>query len=111
MTTAIQDAPQHLGKEIEIKGWTYNLRSSGSIAFLQLRDGTGRIQGVVVKNDVPTETWEASGKLTIESSVVVHGLVKEDKHRRALRQRASSEPGDFANVRPQVYNFLLGKTN
>jgi asparaginyl-tRNA synthetase len=78
MVTSIKDAKNHLGKEVEIRGWTHNIRSSGAIAFLQLRDGTGRFQGVVVKNDVTPETWDAAKSLTIESSVIVRGMVKED---------------------------------
>lgn len=78
MVVTIKDAKNHLGAEVEIRGWTHNIRSSGSIAFLQLRDGTGRFQGVVVKNDVAPEIWDAAKSLTIESSVIVRGIVKED---------------------------------
>lgn len=78
MVIDIKDANQHLGEEVEIRGWSHNIRSSGSIAFLQLRDGTGRLQGVVVKNDVAPEAWDAAKSLTIESSVIVRGTVKED---------------------------------
>jgi len=78
MATDIKNAASLIGKEIEVRGWTHNIRSSGSIAFLQLRDGTGRLQGVVVKNDVTPETWDAAKSLTIESSVIVRGTVKED---------------------------------
>ncbi|MEY4744676.1 MAG: hypothetical protein RL272_621 [Candidatus Parcubacteria bacterium] len=78
MVIDIKDAKSHLGKEVELRGWTHNIRSSGSIAFLQLRDGTGRLQGVVVKNDVAPAAWDAAKSLTIESSVIVRGTVKED---------------------------------
>ncbi len=78
MVTTIKDAKKHLGEEVEVRGWTHNIRSSGAIAFLQLRDGSGRFQGVVVKNDVTPETWDAAKSLTIESSVIVRGTVKED---------------------------------
>ena len=43
---AISDIGRHVDQDVEIRGWLYNLRSKGKIAFLQLRDGTGRIQGV-----------------------------------------------------------------
>ncbi|HSD11944.1 MAG TPA: asparagine--tRNA ligase [Patescibacteria group bacterium] len=78
MVIDIKDAKTHLGEEVELRGWTHNIRSSGSIAFLQLRDGSGRLQGVVVKNDVAPATWDAAKSLTIESSVIVRGTVKED---------------------------------
>ncbi|MFC1638874.1 asparagine--tRNA ligase, partial [Patescibacteria group bacterium] len=68
-----------VGEKVEIRGWCYNLRSSGKIAFLQLRDGTGRIQGVAPKNEVGESTWENIQKLTIESSVVVRGTVRVDE--------------------------------
>ena len=79
MLISIKDAPRYSGQEVEIRGWSFNVRSSGSIAFLQLRDGSGRIQGVVVKNEVAPADWDAAKSLTIESSVIVTGLVKEDK--------------------------------
>jgi len=55
------------------------LRSSGRIAFLQLRDGTGRIQGVAVRDQLGDEAWESIQRLTIESSVVVRGTVRSDE--------------------------------
>jgi asparaginyl-tRNA synthetase len=78
MVIEIKNAAQHLGQEVEIRGWSFNVRSSGSIAFVQLRDGSGRLQAVVVKNDVSPELWETVKSLTIESSVIVTGTVKED---------------------------------
>lgn len=47
--TTINKLKNHEGKEVTIKGWLFNKRSSGKIAFLQLRDGTGFVQGVAVK--------------------------------------------------------------
>ncbi len=68
----------HLGEEVELKGWAYNFRSSGKIFFLQLRDGSGRVQVVYGKPDVTEAVWEALSSLRIESSVIVRGKVKED---------------------------------
>jgi asparaginyl-tRNA synthetase len=67
-----------LGKEVTLKGWAYNFRSSGKIFFLQFRDGTDRIQVVYSKSDLSDSAWEALNNLKIESSVEVTGLVKED---------------------------------
>src|SRR3989344_427933 len=64
-----------LGQTIVIEGWLYNVRSSGSITFLELRDGSGFVQAVVVKDSVSNEVWEATQKLTQESSLRVTGLV------------------------------------
>lgn len=62
-------------KEVTIEGWLYNIRSSGKLMFPELRDGTGVIQGVVVKSAVPESVWEDFSKLTQESSVKVTGIV------------------------------------
>lgn len=75
---SIKDLQSKVGSSVVIHGWIYNLRSSGSIAFLQLRDGTGRVQAVVSKNDVSPESWDAASTATIESSVVVEGVVKSE---------------------------------
>lgn len=74
----ISKSDRFVGKEIVLKGWMYNKRSSGKIAFLQLRDGSGFIQGVVEKSGVSEETWNAAEELTIESSVEVKGIVKAE---------------------------------
>ncbi len=69
----------YLGQEIELKGWAYNFRSSGKIFFLQFRDGTGRVQVVYAADGLPAEQWDLLKQIRIESSVIVTGLVKEDK--------------------------------
>ena len=55
----IIEAGTHVGEEVRIAGWLYNLRKSGKIAFPQLRDGSGIMQGVAVKAEVPEELFEA----------------------------------------------------
>ena len=77
--TYIEDIGKHVGQSVTIKGWLYAKRSSGKIHFLQLRDGSGIIQGVMAKNDVDEKTLELGGALTQESSVEVTGTVREDK--------------------------------
>jgi asparaginyl-tRNA synthetase len=74
----IKDIGVYLGEEVELKGWAYNFRSSGKIFFLQLRDGSGRVQVVYSNASIPEDQWNALQTLRIESSVVVHGKVKED---------------------------------
>ncbi|MBD1372917.1 asparagine--tRNA ligase [Hazenella sp. IB182357] len=77
--TTIRDIAKHVGQEVKIGGWLYNKRSSGKIQFLQLRDGTGFIQGVLVKKQVAPEIWEDAKRLTQESSVYVWGTVRSDE--------------------------------
>src|SRR3979411_3205882 len=78
MQTYIKDLSQHIGEEVTLKGWLYNLRSSGKLMFPQMRDGTGIVQGVVVKNSVPPELWDALKPLGQESALIVTGRVRED---------------------------------
>ncbi|MBN2070668.1 MAG: asparagine--tRNA ligase [Candidatus Krumholzibacteriota bacterium] len=66
------------GQEVLLKGWVYNFRSSGSIIFLQLRDGTGVIQCIVEKTLVGDEQFEAAKTITQESSIEIKGMVRED---------------------------------
>jgi asparaginyl-tRNA synthetase len=68
-----------VGKEVLIRGWLYNLRESGKILFPLFRDGTGVMQGVVVKSAVSPEVFERVRDLTQESSIEVTGKVREDK--------------------------------
>lgn len=66
-------------KEVELKGWLVTKRSSGGVQFLIIRDGTGMLQCTVHKNEVSKRTFEETDKLTQESSLVLKGIVKEDK--------------------------------
>ncbi|KAB7708937.1 asparagine--tRNA ligase [Bacillus aerolatus] len=78
MKTTIAEVGQFVGQEVTIGAWLANKRSSGKIAFLQLRDGTGFIQGVVVKSEAGEELFKAAKAVTQESSLYVTGLVQED---------------------------------
>lgn len=77
--TPISSLPEHLGKQVRVAGWLTNSRSSGKIAFLQLRDGSGFVQGVVVKSDVGDEQFARAVHLSQESSVIITGEVRADK--------------------------------
>src|SRR5260370_14454445 len=77
--TFIRDVAKNVGEEITIKGWLYNSRSSGKLMFTQIRDGSGVIQGVVFKKNVPEQVWNDFAKLTQESSIIVRGRVRADE--------------------------------
>lgn len=79
LLVTISDLAQYVEKEVKLGAWLFNKRSSGKIQFLQLRDGTGFVQGVVVKSEVPEEVWEASKSLTQESSMYITGTVRKDE--------------------------------
>lgn len=84
MKAMIRDVEKHVGEEITIGCWLANKRSSGKIAFLQLRDGSGFMQGVVVKETVGEELFKTAKGLTQESSMWVTGVVKSDGGRTAI---------------------------
>ncbi|MCS7175184.1 asparagine--tRNA ligase [Pseudothermotoga sp.] len=75
----VEELKKHIGETVELRGWVWNIRSSGKIHFIQFRDGTGFVQVIVESSTVPSDVFESAGKLRIESSVVVRGTVKEDK--------------------------------
>lgn len=77
--TTISEVYKYVDQEVKIGAWIANKRSSGKIAFLQLRDGTGFIQGVIVKTDVPEEVFQEAKSVTQESSVYVTGKVQKDE--------------------------------
>ncbi|AFK86863.1 MULTISPECIES: asparagine--tRNA ligase [Thermoanaerobacterium] len=75
----INEMKDHVGEEVTINGWLYNKRSSGKIKFLIIRDGSGFVQGIVVKNEVDENVFELCDKLTQESSISVSGIVRKDE--------------------------------
>lgn len=86
MDTIVQEPPfvrltelaAHVGQRVTVKGWLTHHRSKGKIAFLVVRDGTGLVQGVVFRPDVPDELWQQAEILTQESSIALSGVVKAE---------------------------------
>src|SRR5207302_7013272 len=75
----IRRVSEHAGQEVVVQGWLYNLRESGKLLFPLFRDGSGIVQGVVVKKAVPPDLFEQARHLTQESSVRVTGRVRADE--------------------------------
>ena len=90
MTTDIrvEDIAQYEGQEVTVKGWVYNRTDKGKLVFLLVRDGTGFVQCVAFKNDLPAELFEQIMRISQESSVIITGSVRADK-------RAPGIPGGF----------------
>src|SRR6059036_541497 len=75
----IEELPQRVGGEtVVVRGWVMTTRSSGKIAFVALRDGTGYLQAVLSKKDVSAAAWDGFGRLAQETSVEVTGAVRAD---------------------------------
>jgi len=74
----ISDAGRYCGQSVRICGWLYNLRRSGKIAFPLVRDGSGIIQCVAVKSNLPEAVFEQIKDLTQESSLIITGKVRAE---------------------------------
>jgi asparaginyl-tRNA synthetase len=74
----ISELPKHAGQTVTVRGWVTHLRSSGKVAFIVMRDGTGIVQSVVVQKQVGPELWARFESLTLETCIAVTGEVKAD---------------------------------
>src|SRR5256886_5747284 len=74
----IEELPRLAGQPVTVRGWVATTRSSGKIAFVVLRDGSGYLQAVLSKKDLAPEVWDTFGKLTQETSIEVTGVVHPD---------------------------------
>ena len=79
MAHQIRDLPDLAGETVTLSGWTAAVRVHARVAFVVLRDGTGVVQGVVVKSAVPEEVWTLATALTQESCVALTGVVRPDE--------------------------------
>ena len=84
----IEEMTHYVGETVTLQGWLYGRTDKGKLQFLQMRDGTGFAQCVVFKNDVAPETFERAAGLSLESSLVVTGIVRKD-------DRAPGLPGGY----------------
>ena len=77
-STRISGLNSEVGRIVTVRGWVTTVRSSGKVAFLVLRDGTGLLQCVLVKSTVTQDVWDRFAQLTLETSVAVTGEVRAD---------------------------------
>lgn len=85
---SIQNIANYVDQQITIQGWLYAKTGKGKLQFLQVRDGTGTVQAVMFKPNLPEEIFEAGKRLTQESALVVTGVVKQN-------ERAPGVPGGY----------------
>tara|TARA_B100000212_G_C27382601_1_gene537774 strand:+ start:3109 stop:4404 length:1296 start_codon:yes stop_codon:yes gene_type:complete len=76
--TTISKLSNYVGKKVKVNGWVYSIRNIGKIWFVILRDGTGFLQGVVVKGEATDETFEMEQTLNKEDSVTLIGYIKAE---------------------------------
>jgi asparaginyl-tRNA synthetase len=78
VSTRVSGLSSEVGKAVTVRGWITTVRSSGKVAFLVLRDGTGLLQCVLVKSAVTQDVWDRFAQLSLETSVAVTGDVRAD---------------------------------
>ena len=117
MTAYIEDLKGHVGQEVTLRGWVYHKRVKGKIAFVMVRDGSGVVQCVAVKNEIGDERFALCDHVPQESSVVVTGTVRADerspggveiglKDIRVVSESAPNYPIQIQDVTPEV-GFLM----
>ncbi|GMR13040.1 MAG: asparagine--tRNA ligase [Gemmatimonadota bacterium] len=76
--TEVRRLSEHVGDEVRLLGWVDATRVHGKVGFVVVRDGTGVVQGVLVKSELPEEIWNLLERVTRESTVSLTGVVKEE---------------------------------
>ena len=84
----VEEISKYTGQEVTVQGWVYNRTDKGKLVFLLVRDGSGFVQCVAFKGDLPEAVFDQLTRLPQESSVIISGSVREDK-------RAPGIPGGF----------------
>ena len=111
----IADLHLHAGTSVTVQGWVTHVRSSGKVAFVVARDGSGTLQAVLVKSQVPAESWERFATLTQEASIALTGEIRADARAPGGFEMGVSElivngasPGDYP-IQPKEHgiDFLL----
>jgi len=105
MDVQISQFSKHVGEKVTVKGWVYNVRSSGSIAFLQIRDGSSFTQAVVVKDQVSEKAWEQTTQITIESSLIIMGEVSRHPKKEGVFELQATE----LSIVQRAEEFPIGK--
>lgn len=89
--TRIADIASRVGETVRVTGWVSHARSSGQIAFIELRDGSGYIQVVAEKTKLNENSQEALGHATVESSLIVSGKVSEHPKKKGVYELQATE--------------------
>ena len=93
MSHLVRNLPRHADETVTVTGWIAAVRVHARVAFLVLRDGTGTVQGVLVKSQLPAATWDLATSLTQESCVALTGVVRPDPRAPGGHELTVSEVG------------------
>jgi asparaginyl-tRNA synthetase len=103
-TTRIDELSEQVGRTVTVRGWVTHVRSSGKVAFVVLRDGTGILQAVLVKTQLPAEVWNRFETLTLETSVRVTGEIRADARSPGGHEMAVT---DLAIIGPSPLDYPI----
>ena len=117
MIAYIEDLKKHVGQEVTLRGWLYNKRGKGKIAFLMVRDGSGTVQCVAVKKELGDEKFDLCDHLPQESAIELTGEVRADdrspggveiglKDIKVVAEAQPNYPIQIQDVTPEV-GFLM----
>jgi len=79
----LRQISNYIAQKVSIKGWVTHIRTSGKLIFIDVRDGSGEIQCVVFKNDVDENVFNLSKNLSIETSIIIDGVIRRDNRSKA----------------------------
>ena len=117
MHVYVEDLRKHIGQDVTLRGWLYNKRVKGKIAFLMLRDGSGVVQCVAVRSEIGDARFALCDHVPQESSLELVGSVRADerspggvevglKDIRVIAESAPNYPIQIQDVAPEV-GFLM----
>jgi len=94
----LENIADHVGEEVEVRGWVYLHTDKGRLQFIRVRDGSGFTQVVVFKKNVPPEAFQAARRVTQESSVIVVGTVRREPRAPGIPKGYEIDAHDFQIV-------------
>jgi aspartyl-tRNA synthetase len=98
--TNIIDTPKFIGQTVKLAGWVHIRRDHGRLIFIDLRDGSGIIQTVVIPDHL--EAHDNAKRLRSEFVIEMEGLVKE----RPMSARKESSPTGGVELEVVSINIL-----
>src|SRR3569833_358952 len=101
-TPRIAELKDHVGTTATIRGWVTHVRSSGKVAFAVIRDGTGIMQAVFVKTQLPEAVWERFKELSLETSIALTGEIRAEPRAPGGYEMGASDLS-IMGARPSVY--------
>jgi asparaginyl-tRNA synthetase len=114
ISSDIRNLSRHVGETVTVRGWVQTTRVHGKVGFAVLRDGTGIVQCVLVRSQVPAESWAELERLTLESTVAATGVVRAEQrapggHELTLETLHCIAPSEEYPIQPKEHgvDFLL----